>query len=70
MNVTDCECVGWAGDLGDMTSEHHPECPKSEAKTYDLIQALTDGIERWAAEEDGVPEHLWHTYQRAKAYLA
>ena len=35
----------------------------------EIIGDLVTGIERWASEEDGVPEWLWHPYANAKMYL-
>ncbi len=36
----------------------------------EIIQELVSGIERWAADEDGVPEELFPAYQRAKEVIA
>ena len=59
-----CEiCKNYARDLSDMTDEHAKNCP---AKTDNLLADLVAGIERWASDEDGVPDYLSHSFNLAK----
>ena len=35
----------------------------------EIIQGLTDAMELWAADEDGIHPDAWEAYQKAKAAL-
>jgi len=50
---------------------HHERCklggPEQQvAALLDLVQQLARGIEKWAAEEDGVYDAAWKPYCTAK----
>lgn len=34
-----------------------------------VLRELLAGINRWARDEDGVPDHLWAAYQRARSLV-
>lgn len=46
--------------------EHHRNCELHPVATFALLQRLCDGIDKWAAEEDGVPDWLWDAYVQAR----
>lgn len=70
-----CECwsmtCATAGSMDHMMRmSHHPKCPKGWPKeARDLIASLTLGIERWAADEDGVHYRAWDAYVAAREAL-
>lgn len=67
-----CECANWC-DVNvqhRLLTGHHENCcksPKATEKALDLIMLLADGMERWAADEDGIHPDAWEAYRRAKA---
>jgi hypothetical protein len=70
MKLPNCECKTWAttdarGLL--LGNGHHPACnyhiPNLGAA--DLLLKLVQGIENWAADEDGIPDHVWDAYSQA-----
>lgn len=66
-------CGHWAR-VGGLESEHHPHCPllsrsPTEAEVLRLLRRLCDGIRRWAADEDGVPDYLADDYEAAVSLL-
>jgi hypothetical protein len=51
---------------------HHEQCPKNPGvmdASRSLLTELVRGIQRWGAEEDGIPGDLWEAYAHAKAVL-
>jgi hypothetical protein len=34
-----------------------------------VVSVLCAGIKRWAADEDGVPDYLWHTYLESASLI-
>ena len=69
--LSDCECSNWGRDsLAAMLHlPHHPNCPKysPEQPVRELLLQLIDGIEAWAADEDGVHSECWDAYVGACA---
>lgn len=64
-----CECWNWArSDEAMFLTEHHPRCDRydPEGDALELIKELTQGIEEWAYDCDGVHPLLWEAYVRAK----
>jgi hypothetical protein len=62
-----CRCSTYArASLLDGPDGHHRNCELHPENTFALIARLVDGIDRWAAEEDGVPDRLWDAYQQAR----
>jgi hypothetical protein len=48
---------------------HHPHCKEGRAPllaAVALIAELAQGIEAWAADEDGVHDAVFEAYQKAK----
>jgi len=66
-----CECSKWAIDSEIIMKEHHPNCSKYnlEQDMVSLIRRLLEGIEHWAADEDGVHPDCWDAYSEAKIRL-
>jgi hypothetical protein len=66
-----CPCTTWARTNQTLLSGHHQRCEhyNPEADAVALIAPLLEGIERWAADEDGIPEHIWEAYGRARAAI-
>lgn len=69
MSEEQCECHNWARtDQAMFLTKHHPNCdnydPESDA--IELLKELTDGIESWSQETDGVYPELWDAYVKAK----
>lgn len=70
---SECVCVNWASTdplRVSVLTGHHPRCPHAPDKfdaACKLIAELAYGIERWAAEEDGVYPDVWDAYRKAKA---
>jgi len=70
---SECECINWAcaNALGaHILTGHHPRCPRGGdplKAALGLVADLAKGIERWASEEDGVPDCVWEAYRKAKA---
>lgn len=50
-------------------SEWAKEQERDLAAAQATMGKLLNGIKRWAAEEDGVPEELWETYQEGRLRL-
>lgn len=70
--MTKCECINWCSrdiNLIALTG-HHEGCTKGPDRLNAallLIQDLCLGMERWAADEDGIHPDAWDIYTRAKA---
>jgi hypothetical protein len=64
-----CECSGWGRDNRDsvLMLSHHPNCGKykPEAECRELMLNLINGIESWAADEDGIHPACWEAYRNA-----
>lgn len=69
-----CECANWT-QVDEyqfrhyMLTGHHENCPhrpKSIDKACELISELAKGMERWAADEDGIHPDAWQAYRKAK----
>lgn len=64
-----CECVAWARDYRQLIFwEHHRDCPKHnpDSDMLCMLNELLDGIDEWAADEDGVHYKCWAAYCRAQ----
>lgn len=63
----DCECCIWARTHGSFITKHHPQCPLYAPldDAAEMIDALLDGVDAWAADEDGIHPEAWNAYQRA-----
>lgn len=67
--IADCECSTWGRDNHGaiLFLSHHPNCvnykPEPEVRT--LIFDLLQGIEAWAADEDGIHPGCWAAYKKA-----
>jgi hypothetical protein len=55
-------CSNWAREGQEWSDPHHVRCPLRPEKMLALLERLTVGIGKWAAEEDGVPDWLWHDF--------
>ena len=69
--MPDCECKTWAtDDIGlDSVLGHHHGCrhaPNAVTALRGLIRDLTDGMDYWAQDCDGVHPRAWDAYRRAK----
>lgn len=69
---SECECINWASEnlTAQLLTGHHARCPRGGDQLKSalaLIAELAEGIEQWAAEEDGVYDGVWKAYQKAKA---
>lgn len=69
-----CECHNWFTLRASETilTDHNENCPFRPDPlkcAFDLIRALTHGIEAWGNEEDGVYPGVWESYKKAKAVL-
>ena len=58
----------------DLLTNHTSTCPYVTRgmildKSIELFKELTEGIEDWAADEDGVHPAVWEAYKRAKYIL-
>ena len=66
-----CECATWARDNHGSTLhlQHHPDCEwyRPEPEIRQLLLRLIEGIELWAADEDGVHPDCWDAYKSACA---
>lgn len=51
-------CEFWARE-GGHDKPHHERCPENPEYLRSVIVSLLDGIKRWAADEDGIPEDIW-----------
>ena len=65
--LPDCQCATWARDGPVFWIGHHPSCVHYNADEIarGLIEPLLDGIEKWAAHEDGVCSDVWEAYKNA-----
>lgn len=55
-------CGAWSRMGSEWMDTHAASCPHNPIR---LLKALVNGIRRWAAEEDGVPDWLWEEYLTA-----
>jgi len=55
----------------EFATDHHQNCKKydTEGDAKKVIEALLKGVEVWANDEDGIPDHCWVAYQTAKHFL-
>jgi len=65
-------CENWCAEdvrLVILTGHHPrcPQCPDPVKAALKLIAELALGMEKWAAEEDGIYPDAWEAYRRAKA---
>jgi hypothetical protein len=76
MSENKCRCAEWAdASPGErqirVLTGHHETCPmcceSGLSAALALIDRLTEGIEAWAADEDGVHPVVWEAYRQAKA---
>lgn len=63
-----CECMGWGRLADQYLFEHHRKCKhfNAEAELISIIDQLCEGIEQWAADEDGVHTDCWNAYKEAR----
>lgn len=75
--MEDCECKDWASDdvrFANMFGHHASCCARpSQLKQFrmmlDIIKSLTQGMEAWAHDEDGIHPDAWEAYKKAKMIL-
>jgi len=71
--MTDCICHTWAGDIRHLLlTGHHEHCQKGPTgldAALALIHDLTEAMDRWGWEEDGIPDHAWDVHRRAKVIV-
>lgn len=71
-NPKDCDCRLWARESGIiLVSTHHPSCGHYQhgddlRAAREIVKDLTAAMERWGAEEDGIPADAWEAYKTAK----
>lgn len=63
----DCECINWARE-NIMAPGHHKNCQYYDP-TITLLDRLRRGIERWADDEDGIPDFLVEDYIKLREVL-
>jgi len=63
----ECECRNWCSDGRLPRTSHHYQC-----KHYNLAQdslfmvrELTEAMEKWSADCDGMPNEAWEAYKKA-----
>jgi len=73
MMTETCECITWGRDTKAvmLQLDHHPNCEhyKPEPQIRELLLRLVNGIEAWAADEDGIHEACWSAYRDACGVL-
>lgn len=66
----DCKCRNWCS-VESVAWNHHPSCPSfnpgKDARA--IVEALVNGIENWAHDEDGVHPDCWEAYKNARSFL-
>jgi hypothetical protein len=69
--MNDCECKNWCRDGRPPLAKHHRNCPAYdlESESLALVTALINGIEGWAADEDGVHPDAWDAYCQAIVFV-
>ena len=70
--MSNCECTNWAtlNLRHQLLTGHHEWCPHSPSAltaAVELIAEMAHGMERWAADEDGIHPDAWKSYIQAKA---
>lgn len=63
-----CKCWNWARSSASWVMfQHHPNCNYAdpEKETFEILKALTEGMEAWARDEDGIHPAAWEAYKRA-----
>ena len=67
--MIECECTTWGRDNHGamLLLAHHPNCTRyrPETEIRELLLSLIEGIESWAAAEDGVHPDCWEAYVKA-----
>jgi hypothetical protein len=63
-----CECLNWTRkEEKKFLTQHHPHCcyydPEGDAAV--IINSLLDGIQKWAADEDGVHPDCCDAYDKS-----
>lgn len=63
----DCVCNTWARSDQKMVTKHHKACHlyDPEGDAMEIIEALIEGIDYWASDEDGVHYKCWDAYVAA-----
>ena len=64
----DCDCQTLGRDnQAPLFLSHHPNCEHydPDPEIRELLLALVDGIETWAADEDGIHSECWDAYVKA-----
>jgi len=75
--MKECECKDWASNdvrFVNMYGHHASCCARpSQLKQFrmmlDIIKSLTDGMEAWSKDEDGIHPDTWEAYKKAKMIL-
>jgi len=69
MTEKPCGCENWGRGNFDslLILDHHPMCHRyrPEMQVRELLLRLIEGIEEWAADEDGVHPACWDAYTQA-----
>lgn len=68
-DVTSCECYGRTRVSIGLLTEHAPQCRRRDDEIVAKLRALIRGIEKWAAEEDGIPEDMFGAYEDCRRML-
>ena len=68
-----CECNNWAKEGYPPLTNHHKNCKNYtenlEKESVEIINNLIKGIEYWASQEDGIPDELYDSYQKALFFV-
>lgn len=67
----ECECQNWARMDQLLFTNHHKNCSwyDVEGDTKEIIAALLDGIQSWAADEDGIHPDCWQAFKNAACFI-
>lgn len=67
----ECECQNWARTDQLLLTKHHKSCSwyDVEGDTKEIITALLDGIQSWAADEDGIHPDCWGAFLNAACFI-
>lgn len=62
-----CICSTWGRSDQKLLTKHHKGCHRydPEADAREIIEALIEGIQYWASDEDGVHYKCWDAYYKA-----
>ena len=62
-----CECLAWGNDRIYLLGRHHYACNRAARINplldRALVEALVDGMDTWAQDEDGIHFDAWAAYK-------